>query len=58
MPLSGGEIEAVGGQSYLSTLFDYVGTAAHVEHHGKIVRDKAILRNLINVSTEIAAKCY
>lgn len=53
-----GELEAIGGQSYLSTLFDYVGSSAHVEHHGKIVRDKAILRNLINVSTEIAAKCY
>jgi replicative DNA helicase len=53
-----GELEAVGGQSYLSTLFDYVGTAAHVEHHSRIVRDKAILRNLISVSTEIAGKCY
>jgi replicative DNA helicase len=53
-----GQMEAVGGQSYLSTLFDYVGTSAHVEHHSKIVRDKAILRNLINISTEIAAKCY
>ncbi len=53
-----GELEGVGGQAYLSTLFDYVGTAAHVEHHGKIVRDKAILRKLIAVSTEIASKCY
>jgi len=52
------ELEKIGGQSYLSTLFDYVGSSAHVEHHSKIVRDKAILRNLINISTEIAAKCY
>ncbi len=52
------ELEAIGGQAYLSTLFDYVGTAAHVEHHSKIVRDKAILRKLITVSTDIAAKCY
>jgi replicative DNA helicase len=54
----GDHLEAVGGQSYLSTLFDYVGTAAHVEHHAKIVRDKAILRELIGVSAEIARKCY
>jgi replicative DNA helicase len=53
-----GELEAVGGQAYLSTLFDYVGTAAHVEYHSRIVRDKAILRSLINVSTEIAARGY
>lgn len=53
-----GELEAIGGQSYLSTLFDYVGTAAHVEHHGRIVRDKAILRSLINISAEITSKCY
>jgi len=55
---SRGELEAVGGQAYLSTLFDYVGTAAHVEYHSRIVRDKAILRSLINVSTEIANKSY
>jgi len=53
-----GELESVGGQAYISTLFDYVGTAAHVEHHSRIVRDKAILRNLINAATEIATRGY
>ena len=54
----GKELEDVGGPSYISGLVSSVATAANVEHHARIVKQKATLRNLINVSTKIIAKSY
>ena len=51
-------LDAVGGQVYLSELTDYESTAANVMHHARIVRDKAIKRNLIRVATEIAESSF
>ncbi|HIE43523.1 MAG TPA: replicative DNA helicase [Candidatus Omnitrophica bacterium] len=52
------ELENVGGASYLSTLVSAIPTPANIEHYASIVREKAILRDLINVSTEIINRCY
>ena len=46
-----GELETAGGLDYLAELVDAVPTAANLEFHAKIVRDKAILRRLIETST-------
>jgi len=46
-------LDSVGGMVFLSELADYEATAANVQTHAKIVRDKAIKRNLIRVATEI-----
>jgi len=35
-----------------------VPTAANIESHAKVVHEKAILRNLLNASVEIATRCY
>ncbi len=43
----------VGGTSYLLDLVNKVPTAAHVEHYGKIVKDQAIKRSLMTVSSKI-----
>ena len=43
----------VGGSTYLTHLIDAVPTSSHVEHYAKIVKEKKILRDLINVSAEI-----
>ncbi len=51
-------IEEVGGKSYLLSLIDSVATAAHVEHYARIVHEKACLRQLINVATQIVADSY
>ena len=51
-------LEAAGGVSYLSQLIDMTPTAGHVRHHAKIVREKAILRGLIHVATEIVSQSY
>ncbi|MBI5167753.1 MAG: replicative DNA helicase [candidate division NC10 bacterium] len=52
------ELAEVGGPSYLASLVDGVPTAANVLYHAKIVRDKALLRDLINVATEVVASGY
>ena len=36
-----GDLESVGGQTELSRLFEYAVTAANLEHHSRIVLDKA-----------------
>jgi len=52
------EIDAVGGESYLSTLASQVPTAANIRYHSKIVREKSLLRSLIKSASEIAGKVY
>lgn len=47
-----GELDSVGGTAYLAELVEAVPTAANIEYHAKIVRDKALLRRLIEASTE------
>ncbi|MFH2204297.1 MAG: replicative DNA helicase [Elusimicrobiota bacterium] len=51
-------IGEIGGTTYLSELVAHVATAAHVEHYARIVRDKAVLRELIRVCTGIVGECY
>ena len=51
-------LEQVGGQAYLARLLDAVPTAASAERYAGIVRDKAILREVIGAGNRILAKCY
>jgi replicative DNA helicase len=53
-----GELEASGGKDYIGFLVDVVPTAANIEYHAQIVREKAILRRLIEVSTTIVAEAF
>jgi replicative DNA helicase len=53
-----GELADVGGASYLAELADRVPTAANVVHYARIVRDRSILRGLIEAATEIATHGY
>ncbi len=52
------ELEKVGGTYFITGLVDVVPTAAHVEQYSKIVMEKALLRNLITLSHNIAKKAY
>ena len=52
------ELDNVGGLEYLSLLEDYVPTATAVNHHAKILREKKILRDLIQTATEIVSSSY
>jgi replicative DNA helicase len=53
-----GELDASGGKEYIGFLVDAVPTAANIEYHARIVREKAILRRLIEVSTAIVAEAF
>ena len=53
-----GELEAAGGEEYVISLMEYIPTTAHLDAHLKIVREKAMLRDLISTSTEIVNQCY
>jgi replicative DNA helicase len=53
-----GRLEEAGGIEYIIALSRSVPTAANVDHHARIVADRALLRRLIGVSTEIAATGY
>src|SRR3954467_3220263 len=53
-----GSLESSGGKDYIGFLVDAVPTAANIEYHAKIVREKAILRRLIEVSTSIVAEAF
>jgi len=52
------QIDSIGGASYLASLIDSVPTAANIEYYAKIVKEKAILRKLIQTSTEIITQSY
>jgi replicative DNA helicase len=52
------ELEAVGGVTYLTSLDQFVATAGNVDHYCKIVREKSILRRLIEVGTGIVGEAY
>ncbi len=51
-------LEDAGDLAYLATLTSIVPVTANLLHYAKIIRQKAVLRNLIRVNTEIASRCY
>lgn len=54
----GGLLEQVGGITFLANLTNSVPSTANLAHYAKIVKEKAILRSLIDASTEIAGAAY
>jgi replicative DNA helicase len=52
------ELEAIGGMAYLAELLDAIPTAANIEYHAKIVRERALLRRLIDASSQIIRDAY
>jgi replicative DNA helicase len=44
------KLESIGGVAYLATLAQYAGTSAYIEEYTEIVRDKAVLRRMINAA--------
>lgn len=53
---SGNSLEEVGGAAYLLTLVDFVPTAANITYYARIVKEKAIARNLLSLSREIQGR--
>jgi len=53
-----GALEEVGGSSYVASLTTVVPTAANIFHYAKIVKEKNLLRKLINTATQIISDGY
>ena len=51
-------LDEVGGSAYLGQLVDFVPTAANIGYYCRLVKEKAIARELIRVATEIAGRGY
>jgi len=53
-----GELEKIGGAPYLHTLSANVPIAANAAYYSEIVREKAVLRRLVNAGTRIVQLGY
>ena len=53
-----GDLERVGGAPAITEILESVPHAAHASHYAHIVRDKAMLRSLIDASTDILRDAY
>jgi len=53
-----GQLEKIGGEFYLSELTTKVTSAANIEFHAHIVLEKALMRQLIASSAEVASRAF
>ncbi|PKH22305.1 replicative DNA helicase [Enterobacterales bacterium CwR94] len=53
-----GELNMVGGFAYLAELSKNTPSAANISAYADIVRERAVVRDIISVSNEIADACY
>jgi replicative DNA helicase len=53
-----GDLESVGGAAYLAELVAITPSAANVRYHCRVVKDKALLRNLISSTTDVLTRAY
>ena len=53
-----GDLDGVGGPAYVSSLIDGVPKSANIEHYARIVKEKAILRHLIEAGNRIINQVY
>ena len=51
-------LTSIGGIDYISEVIDSVATAANLDYYIKIVKDKAVMRNLIDTATDIVTNAY
>lgn len=55
---SNAELEKAGGLAYLGSLAQNVPSAANIRRYAEIVRERAVMRKLAEVGTEIATNAY
>jgi replicative DNA helicase len=53
-----GRLASVGGDEYLLSLTNTIPTVSNIKTHARIVREKSVVRNLIQVCHEVAARGY
>lgn len=53
-----GELEAIGGVTYLVSLQEDISALGMIEQYARLIKDKAVLRELITSATSIIQNCY
>lgn len=53
-----GELDAAGGRSYINDLAISIATTSNIAYYAELIRDKSILRQLIQAGTEIVCSSY
>src|ERR1700716_126550 len=53
-----GDLEAAGGAPYLAALADGMPKVSNIEHYARIVKEKALLRNLIHATHNIQQRAF
>jgi replicative DNA helicase len=53
-----GQLETCGGEPYLTELISAIPTASNVGHYAAIVRDRAVLRELLQVCGRVSQRVY
>ncbi|MCM8762967.1 MAG: replicative DNA helicase [Candidatus Omnitrophica bacterium] len=53
-----GQLDEIGGVSFLTQLVNSVPTTANTQHYAKIIKEKSILRSLIKNATKIVSLGY
>src|ERR1700746_3076193 len=53
-----GELESAGGAPYLASLADGMPKVSNIEHYARIVKEKAMLRNLIHATHNIQQRAF
>ncbi len=56
--INNGDLEMIGGEQYVSMLAETIPTSANVKYHAKIVKEKSLLRKLLQNSIKIAQMVY
>src|SRR3989441_3946305 len=52
------QLEAAGGITYLASLLDGIPHLANVDHYIEFIREKSLLRQMVNASNKIMAECF
>lgn len=53
-----GELDKAGGAAYISELYTFVPTASNADYYIEIVRERFLLRQLIQTCTDFASRAY
>lgn len=52
------QLDVIGGAAYLASLTDIISSLANVDHYIRIIKEKAVLRNIIKTSVKTATLAY
>lgn len=53
-----GELDAAGGAMYVAELSNKVASSVHIVYHANIIKQKALARDLIAMTSQIQGKAY